>query len=288
MTEGYVRVDDGIDLFYRRTGSGRRVTLIPNGFYLEDLLQSAVGDRTLVLYDVRNRGRSSTIDDAARLARGVHADVDDLEAMRIHFGADRIDLVGHSYIGVLLMLYAARHPRCVGRIAALAPLGPQPARSYSPPLSFDDGTLASVMARLRALEPERARSAPEDFCRTAWSILAELYVINPADAARAVWGRCDLPNERTFMTYWLRYLLPSLNALTLGGADMQSVTAPALIVHGRKDRSAPYGGGRDWAEVLPNARLVTIDEGGHAPWIEAPDRVRDELQAFFSDELGGK
>jgi pimeloyl-ACP methyl ester carboxylesterase len=47
------------------------------------------------------------------------------------------------------------------------------------------------------------------------------------------------------------------------------------------DRSAPYGGGRDWATILPNARLVTVDNAGHIPWIEKPGEVFDALQTFL-------
>jgi pimeloyl-ACP methyl ester carboxylesterase len=35
-----------------------------------------------------------------------------------------------------------------------------------------------------------------------------------------------------------------------------------------KDRSAPYGGGKKWARVPPNARLLTVKEDGHFPWVE--------------------
>jgi pimeloyl-[acyl-carrier protein] methyl ester esterase len=59
------------------------------------------------------------------------------------------------------------------------------------------------------------------------------------------------------------------------------VSAEVLTIHGRKDRSAPYGGGKDWAERLPQARLLTIDNGGHAPWIEAPDTVFEAIESFL-------
>jgi pimeloyl-ACP methyl ester carboxylesterase len=48
----------------------------------------------------------------------------------------------------------------------------------------------------------------------------------------------------------------------------------------RKDRSAPYGGGREWALWWPEARLLTIEDGGHAPWIESPD-VSNDVAEFL-------
>jgi pimeloyl-ACP methyl ester carboxylesterase len=41
-----------------------------------------------------------------REERGVHHDVDDLEAVRRQLGIGQMDLLGHSYIGLLAILYA--------------------------------------------------------------------------------------------------------------------------------------------------------------------------------------
>ena len=36
--------------------------------------------------------------------------------------------------------------------------------------------------------------------------------------------------------------------------------------------------------MLPNARMVTIENGGHAPWIEAPERVVPAIEQFLDGE----
>jgi pimeloyl-ACP methyl ester carboxylesterase len=81
--------------------------------------------------------------------------------------------------------------------------------------------------------------------------------------------------------YWVGYILPSIKSLNLTAEEMAKAKAPVLVVHGNKDRSAPYGGGRDWAMRLPDARLVTVENAAHAPWIEAPEMVFDSLRTFF-------
>jgi pimeloyl-ACP methyl ester carboxylesterase len=48
-------------------------------------------------------------------------------------------------------------------------------------------------------------------------------------------------------------------ALDIPKESIAKVTAPVLTIHGRKGRNAPYGGGREWDMLLPNARLITID-----------------------------
>jgi pimeloyl-ACP methyl ester carboxylesterase len=83
------------------------------------------------------------------------------------------------------------------------------------------------------------------------------------------------------MKYWMEHIMPSLRQLSISDDDMARVTVPVLTIHGTHDRSAPYGGGREWAARLPNARLVTVERAGHAPWIEAPDAVVSAIDEFL-------
>jgi proline iminopeptidase len=284
MNEGIVRVDEGIDLYYRWAGAGPLLTLVPNGLHLERDFQPLAAGRRLVFYDVRNRGRSSTVADQSKLTRGIHNDVDDLDKVRQHFEADRVDVIGHSYAGVIALLHALHHPAHVRRLVAIGTMGPRPAVQYEPPLSYRDAVMQSVFARLGDLESQRQSLTPTGFCERFWTVLREIYVTNPADADRIQWSRCDLPNELAFRTYWIRYLLPSLNAVALTADEVRSINVPALLVHGTKDRSAPLGGARDWASGLPHARLVEVENAGHAPWIESPEVVFEAMRAFLEQK----
>jgi pimeloyl-ACP methyl ester carboxylesterase len=83
------------------------------------------------------------------------------------------------------------------------------------------------------------------------------------------------------MVHWTENLSPSIQALNLSDEDLLKVKMPVLIIHGKKDRQSPYGAGRDWALMLPNARLVTIEDAAHVPWIEAPGLVFDSIETFL-------
>jgi len=277
--EGFVSTEDGGRLWFESAGSGGAVVVLPNGFHLREDFAPLAAGRTLVFYDVRNRGRSDAVTDPAMLARGIHNDVDDLEAVRRHFGLERLNLIGHSYMGLMVVLYALAHPGHVERIVQIGAIGPDPRKQYPPELSCEDDVKAEVMARLGALQKERDAHDPEDFCRRSWAILRPLYVTDPAHADRIRWDRCDLANERGFLRYWMTSLLPSIQALRLTREDLARVTAPVLTIHGAKDRSAPVGGGRDWAALLPHATLLEVEGAGHAPWVEDPARVLGAIAA---------
>jgi proline iminopeptidase len=280
-SEGYVTTGDGVRLFFQTFGHGAQRVLIPNGFYLVDDFSSLVKGRTFIVYDVRNRGRSDEVVDAAKLARGIDNDVDDLDAVRRHFSIDRVDALGHSYIGTVVVLYALKYPDHVSRIVQMGAVQPDGRRQYPTELTAGDSILAEVLGRLAELQKDPQPADPEERCRKFWAALRTIYVTDPADAWRITWARCDLPNERNALKYANHYIYPSLQRLTLTAPDLAPVTASILIIHGRRDRSAPYGGGRDWARLLPNARLVTVENGGHAPWIEAPDAVFESINAFL-------
>jgi proline iminopeptidase len=271
--EGYVKTDEGLRLWFQTVGSGPQVVVLPNGFHLLEDFRYLATDRTLVFYDVRNRGGSDTVTDPALLARGIHNDVDDLDAVRRHFGLDRLALIGHSYMGLMVILYAMKYPAHVDRIVQIGAMGPHYGKSYAADLMNTDAVLRDVFTKLGALQAERASHDPEEFCRKSWAILRAMYVTDAKDADKVRWDRCDLQNERDFMKYWTERIIPSIQSLSLTREAVAAVTCPVVTIHGTKDRSAPYAGGRAWAELLPNARLLPVDGAGHAPWIEAPEFV---------------
>src|SRR5258708_243893 len=164
---------------------------------------------------------------------------------------------------------------------AIRPLGPYHGKHYPTHLTNADATLRDAFAKLAELQKERASHDPKDFCRKFWSVLRVIYVADPADAGKVKWDRCDLPNELGFMRYWTEHLLPSIQGLNLAAEEVAKVKEPVLTIHGTKDRSAPYGGGREWALMLPNARLVTVEKAAHAPWIEAPRTVFGAIKTFL-------
>ena len=283
-SEGRLVTDDGVRLFFVIRGDGPQKVLIPNGMHLLDDFEPLVPGRSLIFYDVRNRGRSDQVQDKGELLGGISHDAFDLEAVRRHFGLDKAQLIGHSYMGLMVILYAMKYPAHVDRIVQIGPMEPEPGKTYPAHLTGADATLGAVMAELGQLQKERGSTDPEEFCRKAWLVLRRIYVVDPKDAHRTNWGRCDLPNERNFMKYWNDVVLPSIRSLDFRGEALAGVEVPVLTVHGRKDRSAPYGGAREWALRLPNARLVTVENAGHAPWIEAPETVFAATRAFLGGE----
>ena len=164
-SEVFVPMSDDVRLFVRTVGDGPRMLFIPNGIYLYEDFRYLADRRTMVFYDVRNRGLSEAVNERAKLARGVEQDVDDLDTLRRYFDVDRVDLMGHSYIGLMVVLYAMRHPAHVNRVVQIGPTQPDPTFEYPAHLSNKDATLADVLARLAQMQQEPRPADPDEACR---------------------------------------------------------------------------------------------------------------------------
>jgi pimeloyl-ACP methyl ester carboxylesterase len=52
--------------------------------------------------------------------------------------------------------------------------------------------------------------------------------------------------------------------------QLERITSPALIIHGSNPEQMSGDGGPGLAEILPNAKLVTISNAGHDSWLDQP------------------
>src|SRR5437870_2819445 len=70
--------------------------------------------RRVLFYDQRGNGRSPALKPGQSCT--LADQIDDLDGLRADLGSNRIDLIGHSWGGYLVMAYAARHPEHVAHL----------------------------------------------------------------------------------------------------------------------------------------------------------------------------
>lgn len=71
-------------------------------------------------------------------------------------------------------------------------------------------------------------------------------------------------------------------------ARLPTMRAPCLLVAGGKDDWIPVDDVRRAAELLPAARMVTLDGLGHLAHEEAPARVDDVIAPFLVERFAGR
>jgi pimeloyl-ACP methyl ester carboxylesterase len=79
-----------------------------------------------------------------------------------------------------------------------------------------------------------------------------------------------------------QFAFESVKTLDIPKEQLKKVTQPVLTIHGTKDRNAVYGAGREWAMMLPNARLLTVKEAAHQVFAEYPEVVFSATRTFLN------
>jgi pimeloyl-ACP methyl ester carboxylesterase len=65
--------------------------------------------------------------------------------------------------------------------------------------------------------------------------------------------------------------------------DLSTITAPALVIQGDRDRVIHPSTARALAEQLPNARLEMLAGIGHVPQMEAPRKTAQLVESFVAE-----
>ena len=127
-TEGYFVTPDNVKIFYKIEGRGSETLVAVHGGpgnSLESIradFEPLAKERRVIYYDQRGQGRSELLSDGTKLGYEKH--VADLEALRVHFKLDRMTLIGNSWGGLLISLYAVAHPDRVERMVLDSPASP--------------------------------------------------------------------------------------------------------------------------------------------------------------------
>ncbi|HEV2195528.1 MAG TPA: alpha/beta hydrolase [Candidatus Acidoferrum sp.] len=283
---GYLTTKDGVRLYYAEVGNGPKTVIIPGRLFMFRDFQRLVAGRTLIFYDMRNRGQSDAVSDTSKIS--LQNDADDLEAVRSYFGIEKADLIGFSYLGKIVVLYATKHPTRVNRIVQIGPVARKFGTKFPEALTVGDDNKVPDPAEIRRMEALYtngfAKEHPKEFCEMEWKVEQQRMVGNPLNASRIA-SPCDMENEwPTHLWPHFEPLMASDQSLDIPKEAIAKVPAPVLTIHGRKDRNAPYGGGREWDMLLPNARLITIDGAAHMSWVEFPELVFASIDVFLNGE----
>lgn len=236
----------------------------------------------VVSFDQLGTGRSDKPDDAALWT--IERYTQEVEAVRVALGLEKIHLLGHSWGGWLAIEYAVNFPQNLQTLIL------EGTAADIPLLSAEMDRLRSALGHetvtmMARYEAERDFSNPE--YRAAITLLDHRHVfrlpkIPPAyqrsrdGMNRAIYEEMQGPNEFHYvgnLRHWSR------------ARDLKNVTVPALITVGAYDEITPVCarnigeslGGKTEVHVFPNS--------SHHPHFEEPDRFFPVLQNFLTQSV---
>ena len=279
---------DGAALFYRMVGSGPDVLVMIHGgpgmdmgYMVPDFAPLAARHR-LLFYDQRGGGRSEILrNDPALYTMARH--VADLEALRRHFGLERLTLVAHSFGPAIAAAYAMAHPDRVARMILIGPVPPRAGNLWTRYGEIIDSRLTvDERAALTKLEAAMVRGVdPVQACRAYWAIAVKPRVATPEQVRKVTGEFCTAGADaiRSGMGVAGPHTLTSLGEWDFR-AGLAKVTAPTLIVHGEAD-AIPMDLVEEWTTALPNAKLLKVPGASHFPYVERPDLVWPAIESFL-------
>ncbi len=271
---------DGTRLAFHRTGSGQPLVCLPGGpmqasAYLGDL-GGLSAHRSLVLLDLRGTGESAVPADPATYR--CDRQVDDVEALRVHLGLDRLDLAAHSAGAAVALLYAARHPDRIGRLALI---NPSP-RAIGLEITDLDRREVAELRRGEAWFPD------------AFSSLERIWSGSPTDAdwdgiAPFSYGRWDAvaqahlaqeASRRNADAAALYYSAGAIDPEAVRSA-LGRLAAPVLLVAGEYDLPLPPKRAAEYAALFRQGELAVQPGGAHCAWLDDPHWFVRTLAAFL-------
>jgi proline iminopeptidase len=286
IKEGFLTGADGVQLFYRMMGSSENIVVFLHGSpsrsnaFAPDF-EPLCRNNTLIFYDQRGGGRSDLITDPTLLTWKHH--VRDLEAVREHFGLEKMKILGISWGSMLAAFYGAEYPERVERLLLLPTLARQ---NPEPPDTTDWTDQLSSEERERIDELMRIWADAEDpvsVCREYWSISLPYFFADPDSFSRMRSDFCDEPPEALRNTFLVaEALFQSLSNYDLRPM-LSAISAPSLIMKGTLSTMRKEWV-EEWAITLPNARMQWIPEAGMAVWIEKADLFFRAADQFLKGE----
>ncbi|WP_406010635.1 alpha/beta hydrolase [Streptomyces sp. NBC_00637] len=270
---------DGTELAYHLRGEGEPLLVLPGGpmrasAYLGDL-GGLDAHRRLVLLDLRGTGDSAVPADPATYR--CDRQVDDVEALRVHLGHERIDVLAHSAGGSLALLYAARYPHRVSRLALITATP----WALGRPATAEDRLTA---ARLRSAEPWFAAAYPAFEAWLAgggdpdWAVVGAFFHGRWDEAARAHDAAAD---EQTNDEAEGLFLAPEAFDPVALRAALADLAVPVLVLAGEVDGGPRPELARLLADACPNAEFAVQPGAGHYPWLDDPEWFAGRTAAFL-------
>lgn len=270
----------GADLFYKSIGEGEALIFLHGGpgmshdYFLPHTNMLADQFR-LIYFDQRAAGKSSFEVDSSNMSMDMM--VRDIEAVRKHFKLDKINLLGHSWGGLLAMWYAKRYPDKLKRFILV----------NSIPANKDFEEVSNANMQNNRTEEELAEMQKlmqsEGFKQRNPQTLLQLFKVNFAvsfyDRSYTDSLNLTLADNYVERQSKLGFLMPELASYDLY-PGLNQIKVPSLIIHGDYD-ATPAEAINLIADQLENVELHILKDAGHFTFIEKKEEFGDIIRTFM-------
>ena len=275
---------NGVKLNFEEIGTGPTVVLvhgIPTDYRvwraqvdgLSKDFRTISYSRRCALPNQRSDYGNSTVENNAK----------DLEELIVRTGSGPAHIIGHSYGGSIVALFALRHPELVRSLVLIEP--------YLPKMVVDQDSMINSLSLL-IRKPSVAMSGLKslDYIKATQQEVSQKNREKALDTFYSnSWERRDVKFQlsepaRTMMLDNIETFKELLiEAPTFNKKDAARIKPPALILAGEYTIKYMKEVAQELHRTIPNNRIVTIRNAAHYPHIENPKECNDAILKFLSE-----
>ncbi len=277
MREERFRVPvEGGELHGHRGGDGPPALVLHGGAAVTDYMDGCVRELDGLFHTIRYQQRG-THPSEADPPYTIEAHVADAVAVLDSFGIDRAWAIGHSWGGHLaLHLAVSQRERLLG-VVCIDPLGAFNDVFAEQEATMRRGLTSAEVVRIEEVEDLRRRGeATEADLLERFELLWPRWFADPEHAApspvRHIGARSSTETNASIAEHFAKGTL---------ARELPKVRLPALFVHGELD-PVPVRASIETAALVPGARVKTIPDCGHFPWLERPGALRRIIESFLA------
>ncbi len=285
---------NGVLIYTMSVGRGDPLVVVHGGpgashdYFLPYLMPLARHNR-LVFIDERGSGRSEKLEDVKRYT--VENMVEDVEAVRVALGLGRINLLGHSFGGVLAQAYALKYQGNLSHLLLCSTFHSTKAlnevframkQKMAPELRLriESMEAAGLFGHGRDYEKNRYTN---EYMIAAWGegYFPYLYRKRPDpnydpvangntswDLYREMWGSNG------------EFVVDGNLASVEYAERLKTIAVPTLITVGDHDESDPSIA-RDMNGLIPGSKLVVLPDSGHMTFVDQPGMFLAAVDGFL-------
>jgi proline iminopeptidase len=280
IEEGFLEVN-GTTLFYKTMGSGDPVVVLHGGpgfdhrQFLPYIWELAT-DHQVILYDQRGTGLSSGPVDSTSIS--IDSFIADIEVVREAFNIRQMNLLGHSWGGILAMFYSVRHPENLKSLILCS-------------------TAASVESFAEMRANYEANRLPEDAELLAKIYSSDEFKSNDPQAIERFWRVYFKPYfvDQTLVDgldlQFTENTIENSNAVagfileSIGEFDLHdkliAVRCPTLVLHGDSD-PMPVSYAERIHQSIAGSELVIAQGSGHWLFVDATETFSTSVNDFLA------
>jgi len=274
-----IRIEDNV-IFTKKMGSGGPIIFLHGGpglfhDYLVQPFEQLSSKHELIFFDQRGSGASSALGPDQTIC--IDDFVSDIESLRQSMKLSDITLIGHSWGGLLAVLYAKRFGNHLRKMILI---DPAPGNS-----SLDNAGRSTMQGRLTVEDREEINSIMKNEPFETQDMVAINRFIQINEKPRYFDQSYMSRNKPTF-TFETLVKLQTVSGLLNEELDdydiypkIQGLDIKTLVIHGNYD-PIPVESSKRYSEMLPNSKLLLLNDCGHFPFIEKQEETLISIEDF--------